>query len=119
MSNRVVYGNSWSSNGWPMVDEGSCTWVDIPGTNPTVRIQIQNGQPLAILRAFVADINAYVEHVTDSDTGCWTAGNSVSTSNHLSGTAVDISWSRHPFRIANAGWSQDQINTIRQILDER
>lgn len=117
MGNRVVYGNTHSSNGWPMVDQGSCTWVDIPGTSPTVRIQIQNGQPLAILRAFVADINAYVEHVTDNDTACWTATNSVSTSNHLSGSAVDISWDRHPFRIADAGWNRDQINTIREILD--
>lgn len=100
-----------------MVDEGSCTWVDIPGTAPVVRIQIQNGQPLQILRAFVADINAYVEHVTDADTACWTAGNSVPSSNHLSGTAVDIDWERHPFRIANAGWSQQQLATIREIQD--
>jgi hypothetical protein len=100
-----------------MVDEGSCTWVDVPGTNPVVRLQIQNGQPLPILRAFVADINAYVEPVRDADTACWTAGNSVSTSNHLSGTAVDINWDSHPFRVADAGWSQDEINTIRQILD--
>lgn len=117
MANRVVYGHSSSSNGWPMVDEGSCTWVDIPGTSPIVRIQIQNGQPLAILRAFVADINAYVEHVRDADTACWTATNSVDTSNHLSGTAVDIDWDSHPFRAPNAGWTMDQIVTIRQILD--
>lgn len=117
MGNRVVYGNTRSSNGWPMVDEGSCTWVDIPGTDPVVRIQIQNGQPLAILRALVADINAYVEHVRDADTACWTAGNKVSTSNHLSGTAVDVDWDSHAFEVPDAGWNRDQINTLREILD--
>jgi hypothetical protein len=117
VGNRVIYGNTHSSNGWPMVDEGSCTWVDIPGTNPTVRIQIQNGQPLQILRAFVADINAYVEHVRDADTACWTAGNAVSTSNHLSGTAVDIDWELHPFRVPDAGWSRDQLGEIRRIQE--
>jgi hypothetical protein len=100
-----------------MVDEGSCTWVDVPGTNPTVRLEIQNGQPLQILRAFVADVNAYVEHVRDADTACWTATNSVDTSNHLSGTAVDINWDSHPFRVADAGWSTEQIATIREIQD--
>lgn len=117
MAGRTVYGNTSSSNGWPMVDQEGCTWVDIPGTDPVVRIQIQNGQPLAILRAFVADINAYVEHVRDGDTACWTAGNSVSTSNHLSGTAVDVDWELHPFRIVDAGWNPDQIGTVREILD--
>lgn len=100
-----------------MVDTGSCTWVDVPGTNPTVRIQIQNGQPLQILRAWVADINAYVEHVRDGDTACWTATNSVGSSNHLSGCAVDIDWDSHPFRVADAGFNGAQIATIRELLD--
>lgn len=100
-----------------MVDEGSCTWVDVPGTDPVVRIQIQNGQPLAILRAFVADINAYVEHVRDADTACWTPTNSVPSSNHLSATAVDVDWELHPFRVPNAGWSAQQLATIREIQD--
>jgi hypothetical protein len=117
MGGRTVYGNTNSSNGWPMVDEGSCTWVTIPDTNPAVNIEIQNGQPLQILRAFVADINAYVEHVRDGDTACWTATNSVSTSNHLSGTAVDVDWELHPFQVPDAGWNGDQIATIREILD--
>ena len=30
MAPRTVYGNTISENGWPMVDTGSCTWVDIP-----------------------------------------------------------------------------------------
>jgi hypothetical protein len=90
MGGRVVYGNSSSSNGWPMVDEGSCTWTTVPGTD--VSLEIQNGQPLAILRAFAADFNAYVEPLRDADSACWTATNSVGDSNHLSGTAMDLNW---------------------------
>lgn len=117
MGNRVVNGYSHSSNGWPMVDEGSCTWVAVPGTDPPVSLEIQNGQPLQILRAFVADINAYVEPVRDRDTACWTLGNSVGDSNHLSATAVDIDWELHPFEVADAGWSPEKIAEIRRILD--
>lgn len=110
---RVVYGNSFSSNGWPMVNGDECTWVTVPGTS--VSLQIQNGQPLAILRAFAADFNAYVEPLRDPDSACWTPTNSVSTSNHLSGTAMDLNWKSHPFQVANAGFSAAQIATIKEI----
>lgn len=110
---RVVYGNSFSSNGWPMVNGDECTWVTVPGTS--VSLQIQNGQPLAILRAFAADFNAYVEPLRDPDSACWTPTNSVSTSNHLSGTAMDLNWESHPFQVANAGFSAAQIATIKEI----
>ncbi|AWG51572.1 hypothetical protein DDT48_20695 [Mycobacteroides abscessus] len=110
---RVVYGNSFSSNGWPMVNGDECTWVTVPGTS--VSLQIQNGQPLAILRAFAADFNAYVEPLRDPDSACWTPTNSVSTSNHLSGTAIDLNWESHPFQVANAGFSAAQIATIKEI----
>lgn len=115
MARRNVYGNDWSENGWPMVDEGSCTWVTVPGTN--VSLEVQNGQPLKIMPAFAADINAYVQPLRDADSACWTAGNSVATSNHLSGTAMDLDWNDHPMGPEYAGWNQDQINTIREILD--
>lgn len=110
---RVVYGNSFSSNGWPMVNGDECTWATVPGTS--VSLQIQNGQPLAILRAFAADFNAYVEPLRDPDSACWTPTNSVSTSNHLSGTAMDLNWESHPFQVANAGFSAAQIATIKEI----
>lgn len=113
MARRTVYGYDYSSNGWPMVDEGSCTWVSVPGTS--VSLQIQNGQPLAILRAFAADFNAYVEPLRDPDSASWTPTNSVPTSNHLSGTAMDLNWNSHPFQIPNAGFSAAQIATIKEI----
>lgn len=117
MARRTVYGNDWSSNGWPMVDEGSCTWVTIPGCNPPVSLQIQNGQPLAILRAFAADFNARVEPLRDADSACWTAGNDVGDSNHLSGTAMDLNWGTHPFRVADAGFDAAKLTRVRELLD--
>lgn len=114
MANRVVYGNSFSENGWPMVDTGSCQWITVPGTG--VSLQIQVGQPLAILRAWAADINAYVEPLRDADSACWTATNSVASSNHLSGTAIDLNWNSHPFRVLNAGYNAAQIAVIRELL---
>ncbi|QSM04376.1 M15 family metallopeptidase [Mycobacteroides abscessus subsp. abscessus] len=115
MARRTVYGYDYSENGWPMVDQGSCEWVSIPGTSVT--LQIQSGQPVAVLRAFAADFNAYIEPLRDPDSACWTPTNSVATSNHLSGTACDFNWNTHPFQVDYAGFSLAQIATARELLD--
>ena len=115
MGFRIVYGNSIGENGWPFVDDAGCTWVDIPGTDPVVRIQIQNGIPLLAIRAWVADWNEYIEPVRDADTACWTPTNSVSTSNHLGGTAVGINWRNHPFQVRGT-LSATQMTTLREML---
>lgn len=112
---RVAYGNSFSENGWPMVNSEECTWITVPGTS--VSLQIQNGQPLAILRAFAADFNAYVEPLRDPDSACWTPTNSVPTSNHLSGTACDFNWNDHPFQVSYSGFSSKETATVRELLD--
>jgi len=114
MGDRNVYGNDFSENGWRMVDQGSCVWVKVPGTS--VSLQIREGQPAEILGAWAADFNAYVEPLRDPDSACWTATNSVGTSNHLSGTACDLNWNSHPFQVLNAGFSATQIATIREML---
>jgi hypothetical protein len=114
VANRTVYGLTRSSNGWPMVDQQSCEWVQVPGCD--VWLQIQTGEPLAILRAFAADFNEYVEPLRDPDSACWTATNSVPSSNHLSGTAMDLNWDSHPFRVADAGFNKTQIPTLRELL---
>lgn len=97
MARRLFNGNRFSENGWPYVDEGSCTWVKVPGADVT--LQIQNGPPLALLRAWAADWNAYIEPLRDADSACWTPGNSVATSNHPGGTAIDLNWNSHPFQL--------------------
>lgn len=92
MGDRVVYGHTHSENGWPMVDEGSCEWVRVLGTNPHVTLQIREGQPAKIMGAFAADYNAYIEPLRDADSACYTTTNSVPTSNHLSATGMDLNW---------------------------
>lgn len=104
-----------TENGWPSCDVHGAVWVDIPGA--PVRLQIQRGIPSVILRAFAADFNAYVEPLRDADSASWTPTNSVATSNHLGGTAMDLNWQSHPFRVADAGFSRAQIATIRELLD--
>lgn len=115
MAERVVYGNTHSENGWIMVDQGSCVWVQVPGTKVT--LQIREGQPAKIMGAFAADFNAYVEPLRDADSACWTATNYVATSNHLSGTAMDLNWNSHPFQVADAGFNATQKKTVRDLLD--
>ncbi|AJD82514.1 endolysin [Mycobacterium phage Alvin] len=111
---RVVYGLSHSENGWPMVNADECEWTKIPGTSVT--LQIAKGQPLAILRAFAADFHAYVEPLRDADSACWTPTNSVPSSNHLSGTAMDLNWNSHPFKVSYAGFDETKITTMRELL---
>ena len=121
MSNRVVYGNTHSLNGWPMVDQGSCRWVKVPGTNVT--LQIREGQPEKILAAFAADFNAYVEPLRDADSACWTATNDVPTSNHLSGTAMDLNWNGADGRTFRLGIPEERAypppknQQLRELLD--
>lgn len=106
-----------SENGWEPAKAAAsqCEWVKIPGTSVT--LQLLKGQPLQILRAFAADFNAYIEPLRDPDSAAYTPTNSVATSNHLNGTAMDLNWNSHPFQVLNAGFSGAQIATIRELLD--
>ena len=106
MADRTVYGNTHSENGWRMVDTGSCVWVRVPGTS--VSLQIREGQPAAILGAFAADYNAHIEPLRDADSACWTATNSVATSNHLSGTGMDLNWNGPDGRTFRLGIPKDR-----------
>jgi putative chitinase len=106
-----------TENGWPSCSADGCQWITVPGTNPPVSLQIQKGQPLAIMRAYAADYNEFVEPLRDADSASWTPTNSVATSNHLGGTAMDLNWNSHPFRVADAGYTPQMIATMRELLD--
>jgi hypothetical protein len=115
MGFRTVYGNTVSENGWPMVDDASCEWITVPGTD--VRLQVATGQPLTILKAFANDYDTHVERLRNADSACWTRDNSVGSSNHLSGTAVDFDWDSHAFHVSYAGFDQQKIDAMRALLD--
>lgn len=90
----------------------------IPGT--TIVIPLQKGIPSRILKAFAADLHQHVESLMNArggtDEGGWTPSNSVATSNHLNGTAVDLNWSDHPMGPSLAGWSPDEVVAMRKLL---
>lgn len=106
---------SQSENGWQpaKVGQDALQWVTIPGTD--VNIQFMSGWPMQVLRAFAADFNAYVEPLRDRDSASWTPTNSVPTSNHLNGTAMDLNWDSHPFRVKGT-FTAAQVKTIRELL---
>jgi hypothetical protein len=79
-----------SENNWEpaKATPEQCRWVTVPGTS--VRLQILDGWPAIIMAAVAADFNAYIEELHDEDSASWTPTNSVPTSNHLNGTAMDL-----------------------------
>lgn len=107
-----------SENGWPglPVSADMLEWVRVPGCTPKVTVQVAKGAPSIILKAFVADWNAYIEPVDDGTTGGFRAQDSVHNSNHRSGTAVDVNHTKHPFQVSNAGFDQQQIGTMKELL---
>lgn len=105
-----------TENGWPQVGRDRLHTGPIPGT--TINVPLQAGQPATILKAFAADYHQHVESLYNGkdDVGGWTPTNSVWNSNHLSGTAMDLNWSDHPFPLKGS-FNANQIRTIREKLD--
>ena len=112
MSKRVVYGNAWSENGWPMVNVDECDNGYIPGT--AVRLPIRSGPPNVILKAFASLFNDRIEELDQSQCGAWTPTNDVPTSNHLAGTGMDLNWRRHPFLVS--GTFGPKLPALRALL---
>lgn len=107
-----------SENGWnPARANGAtdCEWVRIPGAEH-VSLQFLKGWPLQVLRAYAADYHAYIEPLRDADSASYTPTNSVATSNHLNGTAMDLNWNSHPFRVDYAGFDGPKIARMRELL---
>ena len=104
-----------SENGWQPAWVGTdrLEWVNVPGAK--VKLQLMKGAPSKIMKAFAADYNAYVEPLRDPDSAGYTPTNSVATSNHLNGTAMDLNWDSHPFHVKNT-FNASQQKTIRDLL---
>ena len=106
-----------TENGWPACGSNQLDRQPIPGTE--IIIPLQQGQPAAIMKAFAADYHLFIESLYNAsggtDEGGWTPTNSVATSNHLGGTAMDLNWNDHPFHVRGT-FSRDQQTTIRELL---
>ena len=105
-----------SENGWEpaWVGQDRLVWLKVPGTK--VSLQLNNSESSKVMLAFAADYNSYVEPLRDPDSACYTPTNSVSTSNHLNGTAMDLNWDSHPFHVKNT-FNPEQQKTIRDLLN--
>lgn len=119
MAFRTVYGRTVSENGWRMVDAAGCTNARIPGTG--LSLPFRTGDAQTVLTAWAAWFNANVENLNNpgrgyTDEGSFTWTNSVASSNHLSGTAMDLNWNDHAFRVSYSGFTQAEIARCRQGL---
>lgn len=115
-------------DGWPRCALSDCDYATIPGT--ALSLPLQRGVMFDVMQAFLRDMNDHIEPVMNSaglaDEGSWTPTNSVGTSNHLGGTAVDYNWRDHPMGPKApdpaAGWNGsvliagDQVPAIRDLL---
>ena len=99
-----------SENGWEPSHAPAdlLEWVTVPGTNPPVRLQFMKGWPSTVLRAFAADYHANVEPLRDDDSAAFTPTNSVATSNHLNGTAMDLNWNGPDGKTFRLGISEER-----------
>lgn len=108
----------FTENGWPSCGSDKLNRSFVPGTD--IVIPLQDGIPNTIMKAFAAAFHAFVESLYNSrggtDEGGWTPTNSVATSNHLGGTAMDLNWDDHPFQVLNAGFTLAKIAVIRELL---
>lgn len=105
-----------SENGWEPSHAPAdlLEWVTVPGTD--VHLQFMKGWPSTVMRAYAADYHAYIEPLRDADSASFTPTNSVATSNHLNGTAMDLNWNSHPFRVDYAGFDPPKIARMRELL---
>lgn len=110
MSFRTAYGNTHSENGWRMCNRDEC--VVLPGqwmnTAP-----IRRGAPEIILGDFARRYNNECAPLVSPVWG-WSRDNDVSTSNHLSGTALDLNATQWPW--GQLRMPQDLVDRTSRLL---
>lgn len=96
MTFRTAYGNTHSENGWRMCNRDECAIVNIKDLFLVDTAPLRKGAPLTILGAWLKWYDLNVEEIGSPVWG-WSNTNDVSTSNHLSGTAVDVNAPKYPW----------------------
>lgn len=100
MSTRTYRGHTHSYNGWPFVTSSALARAVVPGTGD-VRIEILAGPVATVLNAWAALWHKNIRRIDvfrPRDYWGWSAVNDHPTSNHLSGTAIDLNATTLPFR---------------------
>lgn len=117
MGFRTAYGNLYSENGWRMCNRDEC--VLITGLLYMDTAPVRAGWAFEALSAWAHWYDANVPGEIVSPTWGWSATNDVATSNHLSGTALDINAPQYPWggsRMAQV--FPDRVKAIRRGLAE-
>lgn len=94
MSFRSIYGHTYSENGWRMVNRNGCVVANPTAWSNTA--PVRSGDAATILNAWLIWYSRNVEALISPVWG-WSATNQVATSNHLSGTALDINAVKYPW----------------------
>lgn len=107
-----------TEDGWepsPRIEPDSplLVWKQVPGTDVT--LQVRDDDAGTAMLAYAADYHANVEPLRDADSACYTPTNSVSTSNHLNATAMDLNWDSHPFQTRGT-FTAEQMTRLRDLL---
>jgi hypothetical protein len=105
-----------SQNGWTVCTPAMLAWFRIPGTNVSLRLRKNYAGPL--LAEFARAFHVKVEAIHDP--GCWSFANrpirgSATTSNHASGSAIDLNAPRHPLG-KRGTFSAAQVAAIHSLL---
>ena len=96
MTFRTAYNNTHSENGWRMCNRDECEIVNIKDLFLVDTAPLRKGAPLTILGAWLKWYDLNVEEIGSQVWG-WSNTNDVSTSNHLSGTALDVNAPKYPW----------------------
>ncbi len=110
----------YTYNGWEIIasrPDPRLTSISVAGLSATVRV----GAIAAVLQYTAQQFHARVEAVTTFSGHRTSQENSssggYSTSNHMSGTAIDLNGYKHPYKKPH-GFSAAQVGTIDQICAE-
>ncbi len=112
MTFRTIYGRTHSENGWRNCDSNECVTLFYAGKPVLVRA----GDAATVLRWWMDWYNANVEPIKSQVWG-WSATNEVASSNHISGTGVDLNAPWHPWKVdASKNFTPAQIAKCREGL---
>jgi hypothetical protein len=102
-----------------MITPDMCDRKPIPGTG--LVLPFRAGDASTVMRGWLSWFNRNVESLNNpgrgyTDEGSYTVVNDVGNSNHLSGTAADLNWNDHAFRVSYSGFTTSEIAACRQGL---
>lgn len=113
MSFRTAYGYTHSENGWRMCNRDECDLVRIKDFAFMDTAPIRKGDAHTILGAWARFYDQNIEEINSPVWG-WSNENDVATSNHLSGTALDINAPKYPW--GARVMPKDRIAKVREGL---